>query len=73
MLGSIRFNWESTSSIFLQTMAQRMIDGIRVQGNIAISVAMHCITVNLMIDWIGGVSYMSTKVNMVFLTQSEGK
>ena len=47
-----------------ETMVQRMLYGIRFQGDMAIAMTKNHITNNMMKYWIGSVSYMSTKTNM---------
>ena len=56
-----------------EKMAQRILDGIRLQVNIATAMATNCITGNIMSDWINDVSYISTKVTMILPPQSGGK
>ena len=54
-------------------MVQRMIDCIRVQGQILITLANNHIQNHLMGDWIGAVSHMPTKLAMTFLPKASNK
>ena len=42
------------------TMVQQMVDMIRVQGDMKNFMTMNNVNTNIMSDWIGSVSYMST-------------
>ena len=47
-------------------MVQRLIDGIQVQNNLNITLAKTKVKDDKLVNWLGAVSYMATKVTEAF-------
>ena len=47
-------------------MVQRLIDGIQVQNNLTITLAKTKVKDDKLVNWLGAVSYMATKVTEAF-------
>ena len=56
-----------------ETMVQRMIDGIRVQNSLVLTMAKEHVINTFMGDWLGAVSHMSMKVASHFPPRAAGK
>ena len=54
-------------------MIQRMLDGIRVQSSLFLTMAKEHVIITLMGDWLGAVSPKSIKVAAHFLPYAAGK
>ena len=54
-------------------MVQRMLDGIRVQSSLVLTMAKEHVLNTLMWDWLGAVAHMSIKVAVHFLSRAAEK